>query len=124
MDERRPSARDPEDLARLFNQRANAGDIEGLIALYEPEATLAVGDVVAVGHTQIREFLTNLLARRKEFPMPDLLPAIRTGPLALTLARSSDGNLSVEVARLQGDGAWLWLIDQLSVPRPAPRAPS
>jgi hypothetical protein len=120
MDERRPSARQPEALAHLFNQRANAGDIEGLVALYEAEARLALGDVVAVGHTQIRAFLTDLLSRRKEFPMPDVLPAIRTGPLALTMARSSDGNLSVEVARLQGDGAWLWTIDQLRVPRPAP----
>ena len=120
MDQPRPSAQEPEELARLFNQRANVGDVEGLVALYEPEASLALGDVVAVGHTQIRAFLTNLLARRKEFPMPDLLPAIRTGSLALTMARSSDGNLSVEVARLQGDSTWLWLIDQLRVPRPAP----
>jgi hypothetical protein len=31
----------PEDLGRLFVQRANAGDLEGLVALYEPDAVLA-----------------------------------------------------------------------------------
>ena len=32
---------DPEALAALFNRRANAGDVEGLVALYEPDAVLA-----------------------------------------------------------------------------------
>lgn len=34
-------ALNPEDLARLFVSRANAGDVEGLVALYEPDAVLA-----------------------------------------------------------------------------------
>ncbi len=34
-------ALDPEDLARFFVSRANAGDVEGLVALYEPDAVLA-----------------------------------------------------------------------------------
>jgi hypothetical protein len=35
-------ARRPEDLGTFFLERANAGDVEGLVALYEPEAVLAV----------------------------------------------------------------------------------
>ena len=31
----------PEDLSRLFVERANAGDVDGLVALYEPDAVLA-----------------------------------------------------------------------------------
>jgi hypothetical protein len=28
----------PDDLARFFVERANAGDVDGLVALYEPDA--------------------------------------------------------------------------------------
>ena len=31
----------PEDITRLFVERANAGDAEGLAALYEPDAVVA-----------------------------------------------------------------------------------
>lgn len=54
----------PEALARLFNQRANAGDVEGLVALYEPDAVLAAGRIVATGHAEIRAFYADLLSRR------------------------------------------------------------
>ena len=43
----RDVAREPEDLARLFHERANAGDAEGLVALYEPQAVVAAGEIVA-----------------------------------------------------------------------------
>ena len=39
----RDAATEPGALAQLFNQRANAGDVEGLVALYEPGAVLAAG---------------------------------------------------------------------------------
>jgi hypothetical protein len=34
-------AAQPEDLSRFFLERANAGDVEGLVALYQPDAVLA-----------------------------------------------------------------------------------
>lgn len=34
-------AHEPEDLGRFFVHRANAGDVAGLVALYEPDAVLA-----------------------------------------------------------------------------------
>jgi hypothetical protein len=34
-------ALDPEDLTRLFVERANAGDAAGIAALYEEEAVMA-----------------------------------------------------------------------------------
>lgn len=108
-------AREPEDLARLFNERANAGDVEGLVALYEPEAVLAAGKVVATGHAEIRAFYTDLLARRSEFPLPEALPAIRNGDIAMTFARLPNGTISVETARRQPEGGWRWLIDQLKI---------
>ncbi|MRI56360.1 nuclear transport factor 2 family protein [Methylobacterium sp. DB1607] len=111
----RDVAREPEDLARLFHERANAGDAEGLVALYEPQAVVAAGDIVATGHDEIRRFYTDLLARKSDFPEPETLPAIRNGDLALTFARLPNGALSVESARRQSDGTWRWAIDQLKI---------
>lgn len=109
------TAREPGDLARLFNARANAGDAEGLVALYEPGAVLAVGKVVANGHAEIRRFYTDLLARKSDFPLPDTPEPIVNGDVALTSARLPNGVISVELARRQPDGAWLWAIDQLKI---------
>jgi hypothetical protein len=41
---------DPQDLARLLVSRANSGDVEGMVALYEPDAALVgSSQKVAVG---------------------------------------------------------------------------
>jgi ketosteroid isomerase-like protein len=37
----REKAQNPEDITRLFVDRANAGDVEGLVELYEPDAVMA-----------------------------------------------------------------------------------
>ena len=110
-----PVARDPQDLLGLFISCANAGDVEGLVALYEPEALLAAGDVVAVGHAEIRRFYVGLLERRSTFPAPEQLPMLRNGDVAMTFAVTAKGAISVELARLQDDGAWRWAIDQLKI---------
>ncbi len=114
-------AQTPEDLARLFNERANAGDVDGLVALYEAEAVLAAGKVVATGHDEIRAFYADLLSRRSDFPAPETLPSIRSGDIAMTFARLPNGTISVETARRQGDGGWRWIIDQLKI-KPATEA--
>ncbi len=112
----REGARAPGDLAGLFNARANAGDVEGLVALYEPGAVLAAGEVVATGHDEIRRFYADLLARKSEFPQAETLPAlVKEDGLALTFARLPNGTLSVEAARRQADGTWRWAIDQLKI---------
>ena len=49
-------ARQPEDLDRLFLERANAGDVDGVVELYEPQAVLAFPPgQLAVGAAAIRE---------------------------------------------------------------------
>ncbi|WP_430911637.1 YybH family protein [Methylobacterium sp. sgz302541] len=111
----REGAQAPEDLARLFNRRANAGDVEGLVALYEPDAVLAAGRIVATGHAEIRAFYTDLLARKSGFPPVEELPPIRSGALAMTFARLPNGTISTETAREQADGTWRWVIDQLKI---------
>lgn len=103
----------PEDLARFFVHRANAGDVEGLVALYESDAVLSVGEgKVAVGVEAIRDFYTKLLANRPTFEPGEQRPALRQGDLALTSSRLTNGVVTAEVARKQSDGSWLWIIDQ------------
>ncbi len=111
----RDRALDPEDLSRLFVERANAGDVEGLVALYEPEATLALpGGRTATGHQEIRTFYEQLLADRPSFNPGPQQPALRNGELALTSTRIPAG-ATAEVARRQHDGSWRWAIDQPDV---------
>jgi ketosteroid isomerase-like protein len=112
----RERAARPEDLSRLFVERANAGDVEGLVALYEPEAVLAFPPgAVSVGSQAIREAYQRLLADRPTFAAGEQRPALRHGELALTSTRLVGGGATVEVARRQPDGTWLWVIDQPNV---------
>jgi ketosteroid isomerase-like protein len=47
--------RDPNDLARFFVERANAGDLEGLVALFEPHAVVSSPDGPDfIGHEAFR----------------------------------------------------------------------
>jgi ketosteroid isomerase-like protein len=105
-----PAAK-PEDLGRFFVERANAGDVEGLVALYEPAAVLAVpGGSPAAGTDAIRRALQRFLDGRPTVS-GDSQPALRFGDLALTSTRFA-GGATAEVARRQPDGTWLWVIDQ------------
>jgi ketosteroid isomerase-like protein len=108
--EREP-ARQPEDLSRFFVQRANDGDLDGLVALYEPGAVLATGRGQTVaGTSAIRQELAQFLARRPTLS-GESQPVVRFGDLALT-STTSGGGATAEVARRQPDGTWLWVIDQ------------
>ena len=104
----------PEDLDRLFLERANAGDVDGVVDLYEPGAVLVVPPGrLAVGTEAIREVYAGLLAARPRFTGV-IRPAVCAGDIALT-STVRTGNATVEVARRQPDGSWRWLIDQPSV---------
>ena len=110
----RERAREPADLDRLFQKRAGAGDVEGVVALYEPDAVLAVpSGRLAVGTAAIRAVYVELLASRPSFS-GTIRPALQQGDIALT-STTRPGNATVEIARRQPDGSWLWLVDQPSV---------
>lgn len=106
----------PEDLSRLIVERLNAGDVDGLVALYDPDGVLALPDgQTATGSDEIRKAYESLVAGRPRFEPGSQRPTLRSGDLALTSSRLADGGLTVEVARRQADGTWLWVIDQPSV---------
>lgn len=110
----RERAVEPEDLGRLFLERANARDAGGVAALYEPDAVLASasGDVITGGRS-IRDLYETLLADLPQFT-GEVRPALRCGDLALTSTRFR-GGATAEIARRQSDGTWLWVADQPNV---------
>jgi hypothetical protein len=108
--------RDPQELEQLLVARANAGDVDGMVALFEPNAVLAIGGgKFARGATEIREFYANLLATGFVFHAGEQLPVILNDELALTSSRYPNGTISSEVARQQEDGTWLWVIDYATI---------
>lgn len=109
-------AKEPNDLERFFVERANAGDVEGLVALYEPNAILAHGGGrVAIGLDQIRRFFVGFLADRPQVGPSIQAAALCSGDLALTSSRLSNGDITAEIARRQSDGNWLWAVDQFAL---------
>lgn len=113
MTDAREGAREPEALTRVFVERANAGDADGLAALYEPDAVLAFPPGhVTVGREAIRSVYEQMLATVRHFEPEEALPTLRSGDLALTSTRRRDGNgIRVQVARRQPDGTWLRVLD-------------
>jgi ketosteroid isomerase-like protein len=106
----------PESLSRLILERLNAGDVDGLTALYEPNAVLALPDgEIATGSDEIRRAYERLVADRPMFEPGIQQPTLLSGDLALTSTRLPNGAVTVEVARRQADGTWLWVIDQPNV---------
>ncbi|MGH9213874.1 MAG: YybH family protein [Acidimicrobiales bacterium] len=116
MSDERPSVTEPDDLERLFVERVNARDLDGLVALFEPGAVVATApDRLASGHEEIRGALGEFLARGVTLTLGDQQPTLRAGDLALTSTRLQDGAVTVEVARRQPDGSWRWVVDRWNV---------
>jgi uncharacterized protein (TIGR02246 family) len=117
-------ASEPEQIHRLFEEAFNGGDLEALMALYEPEAALVPQPgAVAEGLGAIRDSLQWFLDRGGRITLDTKL-VLRVGDLAylsnrwsLTGATMPDGSpaelgaVTAEVARRQDDGSWLYVID-------------
>jgi uncharacterized protein (TIGR02246 family) len=117
------AARNPEDLDRLFAGALNTGNIEELMGLYEPQASLMAspGKVVA-GSDAIREALRGFLDGKPQMTLSPRVVA-KTADLALTTSKweltmtGPDGKpaqmsgQSIEVARRGSDGNWRFAID-------------
>jgi uncharacterized protein (TIGR02246 family) len=107
-------ARKPEDLTRLFVERANAGDAAGLAALYEDDAVMAYPPgSQTVGREAIRALWEEILAKAPRFEPEPPLPTLISGDLALTSTPPRDGaGARAQVVRRQPDGTWLRVLDQ------------
>ncbi|WP_228540630.1 nuclear transport factor 2 family protein [Nocardia sp. XZ_19_369] len=106
-------ATDPNDLGKYFIERANAGDVDGLVALYEPNAVLAFppGNL-ATGHAEIRKVYEQFVAAAPVLTPGRQHPVLMSDDLALTASTLTTGEVAVEIARRQPDGSWLWALDQ------------
>ncbi len=114
MSQKRERARAPEDLTRLFVERANASDAEGMADLYEPDAVLGYPPgAMTVGREAIRKLYEQMVAGRPRLQPEPPLPTLRMGDLALTATRAKDAaGARAQVARRQSDGTWLRILDR------------
>ena len=116
-------ARNPAEIDSLFANALNTGDLDGLIALYEPQAALmpSPGNVVN-GTAAIREALAGFLAAKPSMSLSastlaqagDVALVSATWQLSLTGPDGKPAAMSgksVEVVRRQADGRWLFAID-------------
>jgi uncharacterized protein (TIGR02246 family) len=116
-------AHSPEELDQLFEEALNAGDLDALAALYEPQAVFITepGQTVA-GTAAIREVLNAFVSLKPKITV-EAQTLGQLDDIALTSARwemagtDPDGHpvqmsgLSTEVCRRQADGTWLFAID-------------
>lgn len=115
------TARTPEDLTRLFVERSNNADADGVATLYEEDAVIAYPPgQVTVGRAAIRELWASVLAHAPKFTPETPLPTLICGDLALTSTPPRDGaGARAQVVRRQPDGSWLRIIDQPEFQAPA-----
>ena len=112
----REPAHSPQDLEPLLVSRERAGDVDGMVALYERDAALECGDGRLLrGRDAIRAFFVAVVAEGRKFQVGVQQPAMISGDLALTSTRLPDGTVTAEVARRQPDGTWLWVLDRFCV---------
>ncbi len=118
------SPRSPQDCDRAFGQRVNAGDLDGLVALYERSAALVRADrTAAIGHEAIAEDLAGFLRLRPRITM-NVKQVFSGGDDVAVLyndwhvtATDPDGKQiefggrAIEVVRRQPDGTWRFIID-------------
>ena len=118
----------PEECNQLLLKAHERGDLEAIMALYEPDAVFVVspGQVVT-GRAAIREVLQGIVAADTTGNI-DAVTAVSSadGSVAFTRAKGSiispgpDGKPvttplhSIEVVRKQPDGTWLIAIDDPS----------
>ena len=118
-------AHKPEECDLLLIEALNKGDVDTVVALYEPTARFVLdsGQVV-MGHAAIREVMQGYVAAKAKFTVEQVtaIPS-EEGNVALTSVKGRarvtepDGRVvtmtaqSMEVVRRQSDGTWLFMID-------------
>lgn len=112
------TAHSATDLIRLFSERFSAGDIDGLMELYEEDAVFPNHHGTYKGFEQIRPVLQGYIDSGAKIEFNRQV-AFETSGIALvqngwTLTTTGGDivtGVSVEVAKRQSDGAWKYVID-------------
>jgi uncharacterized protein (TIGR02246 family) len=116
-------ANSPEEVHQLFAAAFAEASLDALMALYEPNATLAPAPGTWVsGQAAIREALSGFLQQKPEFKMK-VGKVIQSGDIALLISswvmkvKDEKGETveltgqTTDVVRKQGDGSWKTVID-------------
>jgi uncharacterized protein (TIGR02246 family) len=116
-------ARTPEDMPGLLVELFNAGDLDGIAALYEPEAVMvAEPGRVVIGQAQIREVYEGFMTGRAQLAItprqvlagPDVALVSDNWHITGTNPDGSPMSMSggsSEILRRQPDGTWLYVVD-------------
>jgi uncharacterized protein (TIGR02246 family) len=120
------TARTPEEVHQRWLKAINDEDIDELMRLYEPEATVVFGPGnIATGEAAIREGIEQLLSLRPRFEL-QVAQVLWADDLALLLSpwsmtgTGTDGTslalrgVTSDVVRRQRDGTWRFIIDNPS----------
>ncbi len=127
----RGPAQKPEDGDRIFMSAIARGDVEAIVALYEPDAVfIRANGVRARGHAEIRAAVAELATLKAKYEIQDIVTVLSgDGGIAVTRMRYAmsftrrDGKpahveaRTMEIMRRQPDGTWRFIIDS-----PAPDA--
>jgi len=111
-------AQTPEAVDALFEKYLNEGNIDALVDLYEPGATLvAAPGQIASGHEAIRTTLGAFIAMKADLKLT-VTQTIVAGDIAVlyndwggTAAGSEVSGKAMEICRKQPDGTWRFVID-------------
>ena len=117
------STHNPDEVVQAFFRAFNRGDLDAVMAMYEPQASMVVrSDHIAEGRAAVREALVGFLAMKPTL-MPEKYRIVTANDLALSIIKWSlkgtgpDGQpvrmegTSSDVMRKQPDGRWLFAID-------------
>ena len=117
------TAKTPEDVDRLYEERVNAGDLDGVLALYEPGATVVLPDGDRIGITAFRDSTRQLLAARLRLQM-NVAKVVRVGEDLAVLYNDWTGSMTgpdgqptaiagkaLDIVRRQADGTWRLIVD-------------
>lgn len=117
-------AKTPEECDELFARHIGVGDVDAVVGLYEPQATLVLeGGAVASGTDAIRSAIATFATMKPRLTMK-VTRVVRAGDdlavlyndWSLSAAKPdgtplSDTGKAIEVVRRQTDGTWRFAVD-------------
>ena len=118
----------PAEIHTLFCAAYNLGDVEALMALYEPDAILVIDARIVSGREEIGKAFGNTLLRGGRMTLETRavvesrqgLAVLHGGWVVEPATENGAGlvtrGLSTEVVRRQSDGSWLYVIDSPYTP--------